>query len=57
MKKTPAAVKPLPRAPRVDCREVAYSETALRLMEEATGQHYSRGRPVIKPVTVATDAE
>jgi len=61
--KTPALKTPAPkkeiRTPLTDWVQPVYSESALRIMEIATGQKFARaGRPAVQaPVTVAVDKD
>jgi hypothetical protein len=58
MKKTPAITKKPAREPRVECHPTVYSERALQMMEQATGQKYARAVATIRPAPVpARDAE
>lgn len=58
MKKTPTATKKAPATPRVECHATVYSERALQMMEQATGQRYARPTPVVRPAAApATDAD
>ena len=54
MKNPTPAPKKAPRNPVVECHQTNYSETALRMMEQATGQRYARSTP--KPVRVPVPA-
>ena len=53
--KTPPEPKK-PREPRVECHQTVYSEAALQMLEQATGQRYTRSTKLPKPAPVqATD--
>jgi hypothetical protein len=53
--KKPVPEKPV-REPRIDCRQTNYSETALAMMEQATGRHFAREVVAVKLETPAVDA-
>ena len=55
--KTPPPAKPV-REPRFDCRQPNFSEGALCMMEQATGQRLTRPVVTVKPpAAAAVDAE
>ena len=58
MKTKLPAPKKVVKENRIDCRQTNYSEGALAIMEQVTGQRFPRPSPLpAKPPTPAVDAE
>ena len=58
MKTKAPAPKKVVKEPRIDCRQTHYSEAALAIMEQVTGQRFARPTPTPpKPPVPAVDAE